>query len=65
MMSKWNFEKNEKLGLFPDKLTCGSNKWHGGHAIKTKGMFFLLKFVISLKGELFVRYVLTKKFWSA
>lgn len=26
MMSKWNFEKNEKLGLFPDKLTCGSNK---------------------------------------
>lgn len=26
MMSKWNFEKNEQLGLFPDKLTCGSNK---------------------------------------
>ena len=64
MMSKWNFEKNEQLGLFPDKLTCGSNKMAWWTCNKDE-RHVLPKFVISLKEELFARYVLTKKFWSA
>lgn len=26
LMDEWNWEKNSKLGLCPEKLTCGSNK---------------------------------------
>lgn len=26
LMSEWDFEKNQKLGLEPEKLTCGSKK---------------------------------------
>ena len=26
LMAEWDFEENTKLGLDPDKLTCGSNK---------------------------------------
>jgi len=26
LMEEWNFEKNNDLGLFPNKLACGSNK---------------------------------------
>lgn len=26
LMKEWNWEKNNSLGLFPDKITLGSNK---------------------------------------
>ena len=26
LMAEWNWEKNNKLGLDPTKLTCGANK---------------------------------------
>ena len=26
LLNEWNYERNNQLGLFPDKLTCGSNK---------------------------------------
>lgn len=26
LMDEWDYEKNSAIGLFPDKLTCGSNK---------------------------------------
>ena len=26
LMAEWNWEKNNELGLFPDKLTSGSSK---------------------------------------
>lgn len=30
LMKEWNWEKNNSLGLFPDKITLGSNKKYGG-----------------------------------
>ena len=32
LMEEWDWEKNNALGIFPDKLTCGSSKKHGGNA---------------------------------
>ena len=26
LMAEWDWEKNNELGFFPDKLTCGSGK---------------------------------------
>ncbi len=36
LMKEWNWEKNSSLGLFPDKLTCGSNRkvWWKCHKCK-------------------------------
>ena len=41
LMAEWDWEKNNELGLYPDKLTCGSNKnvwWRceKGHEWKAK-----------------------------
>ena len=31
LIDEWDWEKNSKLGLDPNKLTLGSNKKHGGY----------------------------------
>lgn len=52
MMSKWNFEKNKQLGLFPDKLTCGSNKMAWWTCDKDKRHVFSAKICHIFEGRI-------------
>ena len=30
LIAEWDWEKNDEIGLSPNKATCGSKKKHGG-----------------------------------
>lgn len=34
LLKEWDFERNAKAGIFPDKTTIGSSKKHGGFVRK-------------------------------